>query len=116
MSWKSWLVATAVRVFAFVGAGVLRGLRYLGSQPTPRNDHVEACRPRGVVPSHCSAVRVPFHAEFRCGGGRCRAGGRGGRGATRRARAEGRDRGGPARRRRVLVLGVHALEGAAAPL
>ena len=52
--------------------------------------------------------------SFRRGGDRRRAGGRGGGGAARRARAGGRDRRGPAGRRRVLVLGVHAVEGAAA--
>src|SRR3954469_14840530 len=37
-----------VLVFAFVVAGVLRGLRYLDSQPPLRTDHVEACRPQGL--------------------------------------------------------------------
>ena len=43
-----------MRVFAFVVTGVLRGLRYLDSQPTPRSDHVEACRPRGFCSPYCS--------------------------------------------------------------
>src|ERR1044071_7231128 len=64
MSWKSWLVATAVRSFAFVVTGVLRGLRYLDSQPTPRTDHVEACRPRGCdAPSIVEAQHKGKRAE-----------------------------------------------------
>src|SRR3712207_4917498 len=66
--------------------------------------------PRGYVRAYCRA-----HGQLRRGGGRRRAGGRGRGGAARGGRPRGRaDRGRP-RGRRVLVLRVHAVEGAAAP-
>src|SRR5688500_15657245 len=67
------------------------------------------CRPQGA--SYCTA-----DADFRGDRDRRRAGRRSGGGQARGLGPRGGDRRGPARRRRVLVLGVHALEGAAAAL
>src|SRR4051794_33318754 len=53
--------------------------------------------------------------ELRRGGGRRRARGRGGGRPAGRGRARGRPGRGRPRRRRVLLLRLHALQGAAAP-
>ena len=98
-----------VRTYGF--AGVLRGLQHLGSQLPPRTDRVEACRPQGLCHAHCSRDGQTFDVVV-VGGG---PGRRGGGGAARRRRARGRAGRGRPRRRRVLVLRVHAVEGAAAP-
>ena len=70
-----------------VVAGVLRGLRYLDSQPPPRTDHVEACRPQGLCSLSIVESTGGPDAELRRGGDRRRAGRRGGGGAAGRARA-----------------------------
>src|SRR5215210_9294744 len=66
--------------------------------------------PGGYVRSYCSR-----DGELRRGGGGRRAGRRGRRGAARLGGALGRARRGRRRRRRVLLLRLHALQGAAAP-
>src|SRR5205085_11206799 len=60
-----------VRTYLFTG--VLRGLRYLDSQPPPRTDRVEACRPQGPFTS-LSVVgnRARRHRSATHGGSRLR--------------------------------------------
>jgi len=59
-----------VRLRTCVVAGVLRGLRHLDSQPPPRTDHVEACRPQGLctaVHSRPSTRAAPARSSVRDG-------------------------------------------------
>ena len=68
---------------------------------------------------HCRGLRPAkgsVDADLRRGGDRRGTGRRGGGGTTRRRGAQRGDRRGPPGRRGMLVLGVHAVEGAAAAL
>ena len=89
---------------------------YEASGTSTRNRPHDPTTSKPVVPGVFALPIVARHARVRCRGGRRGAGRGGGGGAARRAWAGRRDRRGPARRRRVLVLGVHAVEGAAAAL
>src|SRR4051794_39845959 len=87
--------------------------------PVPRLATAPTNRPRRSLSSPGAWYAANYSrpdAELRCGGRGRGAGRRGGGGAARGGRPAGGDRGGPARRGRVLVLGVHALEVAAAAI
>ena len=80
-----------------------------GTASLPRGE------PHRQTPSGSDDEEVPgAGARARRDRDRCRSAGRGARRAPGRGGARGGDRGGAARRRRVLLLCVHALEGAAA--
>src|SRR4051812_14784775 len=73
--------------------------------------------PRGYVRFQCSSPDESgeAHGQLRRGGGRRRARRRGGGGPAGRRRPRGGAGRGRPRRRRMLVLRLHAVEGAAAP-